>query len=325
MMLSYRFRPSHLKTLLFSLLVLLLSGCSESDTHWALGTLERDRIVLRATASEIVTDTFATEGTKVKNGEKILQLDSGKQQAIVTAAIAEVERAYALLDEKTNGARPEEIAAAKSEFLSQRALYKEADKNHQRIVTLVGKNILTKADLDTALAKKKSLHANLQKARNQLLLLTNGTRPEALEQVEASLAKAKASLELEQRKLEDLSVLATRDSWLDSFTIKQGERVTQGSPVATLLADEAPWARVYIPESLRTKIHIGDWFSVYINDFEKVFQGQVRKIALDPAFTPFFALNEKERSRLVYMAEIQLPETASELPSGIPVQVELQP
>jgi hypothetical protein len=39
-----------------TLAVLLLAGCADKSAHEALGTLERDRIVLKATAGEIIIE-----------------------------------------------------------------------------------------------------------------------------------------------------------------------------------------------------------------------------------------------------------------------------
>ena len=301
----------------------MLSGCTNDTPTQVLGTLERDRIVLSATAAEIIVDVPAQQGSKVAKGDLILRLDDQKQLSVVASAQAEVERAEAYLAELSSGARPEEIAAARSQVASQKALYIEARNNYERTQALVEKKMQTQSDLDTALAKQNSLSANLQNVKDKLQLLLEGTRIETLEQAEASLAKAQAALQLEQQKLDDLSIYATRDSWLDILPRHRGERVAAGSTLAILLADKAPYARVYIPESMRTKVRTGDTLTVHIDGVDRIYSGTVRWIALDPAFTPHYALNEKERAQLVYLAEVQLPSSASELPTGVPVQVEL--
>ncbi|MET4695927.1 HlyD family secretion protein [Endozoicomonas lisbonensis] len=302
---------------------LILSGCTNDSSTQILGTLERDRIVLSATSSEIIVEVLTPEGSRVTEGDLILRLDDQKQQSLVASAQAEVERAEAYLDELNSGARPEEIAAARAQVASQKALYTEARKNYERISVLVEKNTLTQSDLDTALAKQNSLSANLQNVKDKLQLLLQGTRIETLEQAEASLVRARAALQLERQKLDELSLYATRDSWLDSLPRHQGERVAAGTPLAVLLADNVPYARIYIPEPVRTQVSVGDKLAIHIDGVDRIYTGTLRKVALDPAFTPHYALNEKERSQLVYLAEVQLPPSAAELPTGIPVQVEL--
>jgi HlyD family secretion protein len=49
--------------------------------------------------------------------------------------------------------------------------------------------------------------------------------------------------------------------------------------------------------------------------------GTVRWVSADANFTPYFALTEHDRSRVSYLAEIDVPD-ASSLPSGIPLEVD---
>ena len=302
---------------------LLLSGCFSSDAHQALGTLERDRVTLEATASELITDILIPEGSPVKTGQLILKLDNRKQLAAVAAASAEAARARAYLDEMVNGARIEDIAAARASVRQIEARLVDANKTFQRNEVLLQRKLISQSELDQARAARDALKAEKNNAREKLLSLLNGNRSETIEQAEASLSKALANQTLEEIKLDDLALYATRDSWLDSLPRHLGERVSTGSTLAILLVNEAPYARIYVPEPHKASLHVGDHVTVHIDGVDKTFLGQVRWVSLDPAFTPHYALNEKERSRLVYMAEVQLPETASDLPSGLPVQVDL--
>ena len=51
--------------------------------------------------------------------------------------------------------------------------------------------------------------------------------------------------------------------------------------------------------------------------------GRVRWISSDAAFTPYYALTERDRSRLTYAAKVDITEEHSRLPDGVPVEVEL--
>jgi HlyD family secretion protein len=52
--------------------------------------------------------------------------------------------------------------------------------------------------------------------------------------------------------------------------------------------------------------------------------GVVRFVSAEAAFTPYYALTQEDRSRLSYLAEIDLEESAAaEVPTGMPVQVQL--
>ncbi|MGS0725798.1 hypothetical protein ACVBKF_06385, partial [Shewanella sp. 0m-11] len=82
-------------------------------------------------------------------------------------------------------------------------------------------------------------------------------------------------------------------------------------------------ARIYVPEPYRVKININDSLLVHVDGVDDPIEGRVRWIANEPAFTPYYALNQEERSRLMYLAEVQLPDSSALLPSGVPAQVEM--
>jgi HlyD family secretion protein len=130
-------------------------------------------------------------------------------------------------------------------------------------------------------------------------------------------------LDRERQNLENLTVHATRDGILDNLPWNEGERVYMGAPLVIMLAEGPPFARVYIPEPVRVQISIGDSLVVRVDGIDQPVTGTVRWISVEPAFTPYYALNREERARLMYLAEIQLPESAADLPSGLPAQVEL--
>tara|TARA_R110002110_G_scaffold205066_5_gene416836 strand:+ start:11848 stop:12792 length:945 start_codon:yes stop_codon:yes gene_type:complete len=303
-------------------LIGLVAACNEAPSQEALGTLERDRIALRATVNETITAEPVPEGTQVAAGTLLVQLDATQQQAMVSRAQAEVARATAALAELRNGARPEEVAAASARVSGASATLKDAEAGFVRAKRLREQQLTAQASLDHALAARDAAAATLLSAREDLLRLTNGTRQEQLDQGAAALAYAEAQLALEQRKLSDLSIVAPRNAWLDSLPWHVGERVTAGATVAVLLADEAPYARVYVPESWRSRLQIGDRRSVHVDGVEQSLTGTLRWIASEPAFTPYFALNANDRSRLVYLAEFDI-DKGQQLPTGVPAQVQL--
>ncbi|GAB3291964.1 HlyD family secretion protein [Parahaliea aestuarii] len=314
-----RLRPSF-APLSLALLTLLLGACGQGEPSQALGTLERDRIILRATASEIITDQPQREGQPVRAGQLLVQLDTRNQQAVVARSRAEASRAAARMTELRNGARKEDIAAASAQVSGARATLVDAEANYQRARKLVQQKLAATATLDSALANRDAAEAALSAAREQLLRLTNGTRPEQLEQGAAELEAALAQLALEERHLEELSVTATRDAWLDSLPWNVGERVPAGATLAIMLANNSPFARVYVPEKHRARLRAGTELTVRVDGIDRDFRGRLRWIATEPAFTPYYALNASDRSRLVYLAEFDLID-GSELPTGVPVQV----
>lgn len=308
---------------LIFLLVLLLAACDQTDGDIALGTLERDRIAHTATAAEVVVALPVEKGSHVDKGALLVQLDDRLQKAQVDKARALVAQAQANLEKLRHGAREEEVAAARAKVDGARASYVESEANYQRIRNLNERKLASQAERDRARAGRDAAQANLQNAREELLKLTKGTREEDLRAAEASLNAAAATLAIEQKRLQDLSIVATRDGILDNLPWNLGERVAIGSPLAIVLAGSAPHARIYVPEPHRVKIKVGDELSMQVDGIDHVLTGRVRWIATEPSFSPYYALNQDERARLMYLAEVQLPDSEADLPTGLPVQVNL--
>jgi len=308
---------------LFILILILLSACESRPENIALGTLERERIAHTATTNEVIVALPVAPGSRVKKGTLIVKLDDTLQTAYVSKAMAEVAQAEANLEKLRSGARIEDVAAARAMVNVAKASRDETAANYLRVRDLIKKNLVSKAELDKALAGRKASDANLLSAQEALLKLTNGTREEDLRIGEALLDAARAVLASEQKKLADLTIHATRDGILDNLPWNLGERVTKGSPVAIVLAGRAPFARVYVPEKYRVRVKVGDQLQVHVDGIDQAITGTLHWIATEPAFTPYYALNQEDRARLMYLAEVQLPDSQSDLPNGVPAQVVL--
>ncbi len=308
--------------LLFPLLTFLLVACDGGQGSVALGTLERDRIVLKATANEIIRSEPVPEGSQVTAGDVLVQLDDARQQAVVAHAQAELARTRAQLEELHNGARPEDIAVASARVAGAKAELLDARASYTRAQELLSRKLGSQASLDRATANRDAAEAAVESAREELLRLTNGTRQEQLQQGQAAVQAAEAQLALAQHQLSELTVTATRDAYLDSLPWNVGERVTTGATLAVLLANDKPYARVYVPEPWRARLQIGDQLPVHVDGVAETLNGTLRWIASDPAFTPYYALNASDRARLVYLAEFDL-DAGANLPTGVPAQVQL--
>ncbi|EKO3869135.1 HlyD family efflux transporter periplasmic adaptor subunit [Vibrio harveyi] len=311
------------RIILGTFVITLLTACSKDDGQQALGTLERDRVTFTATSSEIIRALPIKEGSQVTEGQVLVQLDTKNQEAILARAVAEQAKADAYLLKLTNGERPEDIAAAQARVARAEAQLTEAQKNYQRKAELVRKKLISQSEKDTALAARDSARAELDSSQEEFSKLTAGSRPEDIEQAKAELMAAKADVALQQQKLAELTITATRDGLLDNLPFNLGERVPVNGIVAVIQASRVPYARVYVPATYRVNFIPGKAVQVHVDGVEKPLEGTVRWVATEPSFTPYFALTEEERSRLMYLAEVDLQDSAESLPSGIPAQVDL--
>lgn len=299
------------------LLLLLLSGCQQERPNQALGTLERNRISITSPASETIVQVAAQEGQTLKAGELVLQLDTTSADARVQQRTAELQQAKAALAELQAGARSETIAAARARVQGATATLTESNQQLKRSESLLAKNMLGQAELDSANARQQAAAATLRQYQDQLDELLNGTRPEQLQQAIAAVDAAQARLTIEQKSLADLSIKAPVDATLDILPWRPGDRVSAGTLLVSLLETGTPWVRVYLPQAQLTRLKPGSQVQVQIEGQPAPVTGVIRSIRAQPAFTPYFGLNERDRARLMHLTDIDLGPEAHDLPTGL--------
>lgn len=312
-----------MKRILLLILAIPLIACDPMEPPSAFGTLERDRITLSATANEIILSHAVTEGTYVKVGDLLLSLDSRLETERVKQMQAERSRLEASLNFYKNGSRQEQIASAKARVQQAKIKLDNSKRELQRRESLRKQSLISDAELDQSKLQFDLAKAQLEDNQQQFHELQTGNREEIIQQAEAALKNADALLAQEQKKLDDLQIKATRDGVVEDFPYEVGERVPAGAVVAIIAADSVPYARLSLPETSLAQYKVNDSVEIYIDGVEKPFSGKIRFISPRPFFTPYFALHQSERTRLMYKLEVNLPD-ANQLSTGIPLHMELK-
>ena len=307
--------------LLSTLLLLCVLTACEEQALMAVGQLESDRVEIIAESNEPIISIPVHEGDTVNQGTIVLRQDITRLDIKIRESQANIERIQAILDEQIAGPRQETIDAMKANLLEANIERGFRERELSRLTGLRQQNLTSIESVDTAEMLTQRAGARINLVTAQLAELEAGTRVEKIAQTRGQLNQASTQLSGLRFDRERLFVIATASGIVDSLPFEVGERPRAGDVVAVLLTGAQPYARVYIPEQLRVSINIGSELQVHIDGLATPLNGIVRRIASESSFTPYFALTERDRGRLSYLAEISLPETATRLPEGVPVQV----
>ncbi|MDZ7869836.1 MAG: HlyD family efflux transporter periplasmic adaptor subunit [Rheinheimera sp.] len=311
-----------MRNLVLSSFCTALAACQPQEAPSAFGTLERERVLLTAPATELILSQSALEGSKIKAGQPLLQLDPQLQQLKVDKARAEVQRAQAALELLLQGNRAEQIAAAAARLEQSKLRLADSERQRNRARQLRQQRLVAQAELDAAELAARLAQAQLADAAQQLQELQAGSRPEQVSQARFALESAQQSLNVELKLLADLTLVASRDGVLEDLPYHIGERVPQGAVLAVIAADAAPYARVYLPQTALSQFSTGQQVQVRVDGQSQPLAGTIRKIATEASFTPYFALHQAERAHLMYVTEISLSPDLT-LATGLPVQLAL--
>jgi HlyD family secretion protein len=230
----------------------------------------------------------------------------------------ERDRAAARLAELERGPREESIQEARALLESAQAETVNARAELERTREVFDKKLSTQSELDRAGTRFTTAQAQGKARRESLDALLNGTTIEELQQSAAAVKAADAAVDEAQLTLDRTRLYAPVSGLLDKVVTRLGERPQPGQTVAILLDSRRTYARIYVPEPLKSTIVPGTELQVRLDGQSAPFRGTVRWVSDDASFTPYFALTEHDRSRLSFVAEVDLP-AASELPVGVPL------
>jgi len=302
----------------------VLAACSRNDDDALPGTVERDRVELVADANEIIVSLPLAEGSVVKKGDIVVVQDRALSTAELDAARAQLAEAEARVDELKNGPRVTSIRAAAARRDRARAQRDDAVRERDRLLGLVARSLVSKSDADRQVAAANSAEASLNEAEADLRELQEGTRAEQLSQARQAADSARANLAGLETTSARLEVRSPIDGTIDSLPFHLGEKPARGATVAVLLTTTSPFARVHVPTPIRAQVRIGTAATLRVDGVDRAFKGQVRFIASEAEFTPYYSLTAADRSRLSFLCEVVFDDAAADkLPSGVPVDVTL--
>jgi HlyD family secretion protein len=305
--------------------IVALSGCNpEAGPDRAVGQLESDRIEIAADTAEPVIRINVVEGQEVPKGELLLRQDASRIDARLEEAEASLAQSRARLDELTRGPREEQIAAARASVAGASRESEFRRTEHDRAERLHARNLASLESVDRARAALDAANAELEVQEARLDELLEGTTAEELRQAESAVRQARARISLLQVESRRHNAVAPVDGIVDSILFEPGERPSVGQPMLIFLSGGQPYARVYVPESMRVAIVPGTPARIFVDGLTQPLPGRVRWVSSEAAFTPYFALTERDRGRLSFAAKVDIDRKsdARRLPDGIPVEVE---
>lgn len=302
---------------------LSLVACGSSDNSRIVGQLESDRIEITAELFEPIVDIAVAEGQQVSAGDLLLRQDDSRVREKIRETEAALGQAQARLDELVRGPRKEQIDAARANVDGARRDLAFQKAEYERAKRVFERDLAAADTVDRARAEFDRAGANLEFQQARLQELLSGTTVEELEQAERAVEQMDARLAALKIDLERHRAVAPVDAIVDSRLYETGEKPTVGQPMLILLSGAQPYARIYIPESLRVRVVPGTRAIVHVDGLSEALDGRVRWVASEAAFTPYFALTEHDRGRLTYLAKVDIQTTAARLPDGVPVEVEL--
>lgn len=320
------------------MLLILISGCGKSETTGlsASGTVEATTVNVNAEVGGKLTDVLVEEGSVVKKGDVVARIDSTIQVLQVQQAEANLRVAQEKSRETKAGNRAQLIAQAQAAVQQVASLQQGAETNVKnaldslnRIKTLVNEGGATTQQLsdaqnryETARAQLEAYEAQKKSAQEQVDLLKSGATAETINIADAGVTQAQVNLSLSKVQLAKTVLYAPGSGVAGAVNFRQGEMVSPGAPVATIIDTGDLWIKVYIPQQDLPRIKLKQKANVYLDAYpDQPFHGEVSYISPTAEFTPKNLQTKEERVNMVFAVKVKLNDGHDRLKPGLPADV----
>ena len=248
------------------LIVLAISGALDvsHEPKFIQGEIDATRVDVSAKISGRVAEQMVRDGTPVQKGELLLVLDSPELQARVQQAEAWLAAAQAQLEKIRKGAREEEIRKAENVHAEAVAALTVAEQTFARVKKLHEARAISSQNYDEAKSQLDMAREREKQAKATLDLVLSGARPEDEQAADAQARLAQAKLAEVESMREDLQLRAPLSGEVNKVLVRQGELVSAGYPLVTMVDLNDVWAVVQLREEYLKYIRMGETFQARV-------------------------------------------------------------
>jgi HlyD family secretion protein len=286
--------------ILTPLLLLLASCASKEQTVGGSGIIEADDAVVSSEAAGRILTLRVDEGSQVKSGDTLMQIDHSKLEL----ALASAQSGRAVVEAQ--------LAALRVEVARTDEGFRFAEKEKERITKLYSSGTATQVQLD-------AMTHEATQAR-----LANETARAGLVTIGAQIAKIDAEIASILRQRADYYPIAPINGVVTESYVELGELAATSKALLRISRLDSVWVKVYLNSGDFAKVKSGQPATISTETGGETYQGTIIWTSADAEFTPKNVQTSEARANLVYAVKVALSNRNGTLKIGMPVFVTIQ-
>src|SRR5437868_9633057 len=260
----------------------LLSTPRSSDLV-LIGTVDSNQIIVSPQMQSRLAKLHVDERTQVKRGDLIAVLDPSELEAQARAAAAMIDSlrsqvaATQATQQATQGSTTSNVVnaqarleSARAQLLQAEATLQRTESDSRRMIELAKQGVASDQERVQAESNLKAQLATVQSLKDQVsagdadlrTALANTHQAHAaastVQSTRGQLANAEAQLKEAEVRLGYTKVYAPVSGTVSVRAAREGEVLTAGQPIVTIVDFGDTWVRAAIPETQADHIGIGD-------------------------------------------------------------------
>jgi len=326
-------------------LVLYLFSTPRGNDIPLIGIVDGNEVIVSPQITGRIVKLTVDEGSLVKKGDLIAELDRKELEASLGAAKANVaslesqvggsRHNYSWTDEQTDAA----LDQAKAVLTSTRAQLDQARANlwrdqtdYDRMQKLFDSGVASAQDRDHAIAAMKASQANVKsledsvKAQEGALAVAVSNRKQVdvrrseLGTTKAQLDQARSAAAQVATQLGYTEIYAPLDGIVSVRVAKQGEVVQMGSPIVVVVDVDHLWVRADVEESYIDSVQFGQKLRVRLPSGD-ILEGSVFFKGVENDFATQRDVSRMKRDIKTFAIKVSVPNPDRRLFTGMTATV----
>jgi HlyD family secretion protein len=310
-----------------------------------IGVVDGNEVIVSPQITGRIVNLTVDEGTAVKKGELIAELDSTQLEASLAATKANVSSLEAQVNEAnhnytwTNNQTDASVTEARARVVSSSAQLAPAhaqlwrdQQDLKRMQELFAKGEVSAQDRDHAEAAVRISQANVEaleeavRAESAAVEVAQANRKQvdarksAITTTLAQLEQARASAAEMAAQLGYTKIYAPIDGIVSVRVAKQGEVVAQGSPIVVIVDINDLWVRADVEETYIDSIRFGEKLSVKLPS-GNIIEGPVIFKGVENDFATQRDVSRTKRDIKTFAIKVAVPNPEGRLFTGMTATV----
>jgi HlyD family secretion protein len=217
-----------------------------------------------------VKEVFVKKGDFLNVGDAVFSISSPEVEAKLTQAKAAQDAANAQKTEANNGARKQEIQAAKDQWKKAKAAELLMQTTYNRIQKLYDAGVVSEQKRDEVYTKYKAAQYTSNAAKQLAVMAQEGARIEVKQAADAQERVYAAKVDEVNAYIKEREQYSFHKGEVSGVLIHTGELAPTGFPVVSIIDIEESWAKFAVRED-------------YLKEFkkDKIFQVKIPALGSD--------------------------------------------
>jgi HlyD family secretion protein len=228
------------------------------------GQIEAQQYSISSKVAGRIDQVLVRKGDQVEPGQLIFSITSPELDAKLTQAKAGEEAATAMADQAENGARSQEIAAAKDQWQKALAGSKLAATTYKRVANLFKDGVLPEQKRDEAYTQWQAARYTENAASQMYQMAKEGARDETKRAANEQVRAAAGVVAEVEAFASDTLVKSYNTGEVRQVLLRTGELAPQGFPVVTIIDMEDAWLVLHVREDLLMQFSKGTQFEAQL-------------------------------------------------------------